>query len=360
MKLPARLRLPNVRLKARLTIYVAICCSLILFLFFLEKKTTSKADRLQAEYSTGKTPLDDLRPASRSVLFPEEEIARMRVTQYEDPLRKHWEGPGAEHIELFHSILSANPGGLYLDVGANEGVLMRLAAMMGHPTIGVEAIAQNYVSLLNMIEEKQYAANVRVVHAAASDRSGALVAFKENLNPASKQRNGQQLIRSSVDGLDKPGIQYTTTVVVDDILDYSIALMKLDCEGTEFLALMGSRHLFLHRKVKYVHFEFSPGNMAALSGKHSPKAMLNFLLDSGHRLFIEDCSHDISDQVIDLLPSRCAKQTDTHYFLKFRNADLVALREYEITLEKLDIFVDTLLEHSHQGSMLVNMLSMLL
>ncbi|ACO68224.1 predicted protein [Micromonas commoda] len=354
MKLPD-LRVPNVRLKARLAIYGAVCCSLILFLFFLGKKTTSKADRLQAEYITGKSPLDDLRPASRSVLFPEEEIARMRVTQYEDPLGKHWEGPGAEHIELFHSILSANPGGLYLDVGANEGVLMRLAAMMGHPTIGVEAIAQNYVSLLNMIEENQYATNVRVVHAAASDRSGTMVAFSEN--HSGKQRNGQQLVKGQSSEFP---IQYSPTVALDDIVASKVCLMKLDVEGTEYNALRGAKSLVTLRKIRFVHFEFSPSNMASLSGTTAPKDMLLYLLENGYKLYVESVSkQNMDDVVVHELPQLRQSETGAAFFNRLSTNEFRGSDQREVLSGDVDDFVDMFISRSTNRSLLVNFLAVL-
>lgn len=345
----------NVVLKAWLVIYGAVSCSLFLHLFFFANKATPEADRLQADHDQRKIPRDDLRPVSRSVLFPEEEIVRMRVTQYEDPLGKHWSGPGAEHIELFHSILSANSGGLFLDVGANEGVLMRLAAMMGHPTIGVEAIAQNYVGLLNIIEEKHYATNVRVVHAAASYRSGAMVAFSEN--HSGKQRNGQQLVKGQSSEFP---IQYTPTVALDDIVDSKVCLMKLDVEGTEYNALRGAKSLVSFKRIGFIHFEFSPSNMASLSGTTAPKDMLLYLLENSYKLYVESVSkQNMEDEVVDELPQLRQSETGAAFFNRMSTNEFRKSDQREILSGDVDDFVEKLISRSTNRSLLVNFLAVL-
>ena len=58
------------------------------------------------------------------------------------------------------------------------------------------------------------------------------------MNPNSSQRNGQQVSSGETFYGDEI-LQYTTTVVLDDLVDADITLLKLDVEGTEFLALMG-------------------------------------------------------------------------------------------------------------------------
>ena len=329
---------------------------LLLLGFFRETgKCSIVPPKVLAVKQSGTPPEEyDFRPAS--TLFSQNDIDAMSTEQYEYPRMREWIGPGAEHVELFHALLSSSRAGLYVDVGANEGVLMTLAAMMGNPAIGVEAIAQNYVKLLNIIEKRGYQKNMKVVHAAASDRSGSLVAFKENFNVELKQRNGQQLTPNQQVSPETV-IQYTTTVTLDSILDSSVLLLKLDCEGTEFLALNGAKNLFSSRKVKYVHFEFSPGNMASISGQGSPNRMLHFMISNGYRVYVEDCSHDVSAEVIKMLPCRCAKQTDAGYAEKFRDLDFSNLADYELSQDTVDDFVSVLLEASQDGSMLVNILS---
>ena len=297
-----------------------------------------------------------------SVLFDAQYVEQMRMKELETAshatwTQTTWTGPGAEHVELFSALLGSEEGGLYVDVGANEGVLLTLAAMMGHPTVGIEAISQNYVKLLNIVRDNHFQRNVRVVHAAASDVSGKVVAFKENINAASRQRNGQQV--SPGETLDDQILQYTTTVILDDLIDADITLLKLDVEGTEFLALKGSKRIFSQRTVRYVHFEFSPSNMMSLSGSRSPLDLLSFLHDHGYSIYIEDCSHDISDAAISELPAQCAKQSDAEYMFKFRDRDRAAIERFKLHNENFGVFLETMLKHSVNGSVLVNLLAVL-
>ena len=300
-----------------------------------------------------RAPRDAVSPL---VLFDQEYVEAMRTERV--ATQGTLSGPGAEHVELFQALLSTEKTGLYVDIGANEGVLLTLAATLGHPTIGVEAISQNYIKLLNIIKENGFQKNVRVVHAAASNISGKVVGFKENMNPNSSQRNGQQVSSGETFYGDEI-LQYTTTVVLDDLVDADITLLKLDVEGTEFLALMGAKRLFCQRIVRYIHFEFSPSNMESLSGKHSPLEFLTFLHDHNYSIYIEDCSHDISAEAIAELPAKCAKQNDAEYAIKFQNRQRSSIESYKLQAGDFSVFLETMLKHSSTGSMLVNLLAIL-
>ena len=324
-------------------------------LMSLSRRTCHPVHNVSSNYPIG---VDNApRGAVSSVaLFDNEYVKGMRAEQV--TTRRSLSGPGAEHVELFEALLSTEKGGLYVDIGANEGVLLTLAAMLGHPTIGVEAISQNYLKLLNIINENGYKKNVRVIHAAASDVAGKVVGFKENTNPDSSQRNGQQVSSAATFDSDEI-LQYTTTVVLDDLVDANITLLKVDVEGTEFLALMGAKRLFRQRNVRHVHFEFSPSNMQSLSGKHSPLQLLTFLHNHDYSIYIEDCSHDISAAAISELPAKCAKQNDANYAVKFRNRERSSIESYKLQVGDFSVFLEIMLKHSSNGSMLVNLLAIL-
>jgi FkbM family methyltransferase len=254
-------------------------------------------------------------------------------------------GSGDEHVSLFQKLLDTSPRGLYVDLGVNQGTLVKAAVARGHPAVGFEAIAQNYVFFLESTRNLQCRESVRVFHIAASERSGDLLQFSEN-QLGENMRNGQQL--AVTDSNDLFSLQHVFTMRLDEVIDSQITLLKLDIEGGETSALKGARCLLQQGLVDFIHSEFSPSNMESVNGKGAPHEMLELLFSSKYRVFVDDCSHNILPEVTTLLPVKCGRQAErsaAEYETKVATRDYAGLQDYEVTQVNAVRLVQILLEN---------------
>jgi len=149
------------------------------------------------------------------------------------------------------------PGATFLDIGANIGVFTGLGASLVGPegrVIAVEPIARS-VELIERMCRANGFANVRVIHAAASDRVGNIALRTEptTSNATTPEAAGVRLRAESGATIEVPAIVLDEALAELDRLD----VVKIDIEGMEPRALRGLRGT-LERFRPVLIMEFHP------------------------------------------------------------------------------------------------------
>ena len=148
--------------------------------------------------------------------------------------------PAREGAVLAQIRQCLKPGDTFVDAGANIGFYTVVAAKLVGPTgkvLAIEMMPDTAARLREHIRMNDLA-NVEVIEFALSDRSGETITAtvpEGNVGQASIMAEGDTLKARRV------GVQ---TCTLDDILgsiNERIALMKMDLEGAETVALKGAR-----------------------------------------------------------------------------------------------------------------------
>ena len=172
--------------------------------------------------------------------------------------------PERHVLDTFQRFVKA--GDVVLDVGANIGThTFALAALVGPEgrVYAVEADSDNVASLRLSIEASAER-RIVVLAVAASDKVGTVAAW-------SSEGTNSKFSERGVRG----GGRVAKTAPLDDLLDDDIALIKLDVEGMELLALRGlSRTIARSRPV--VISEFSPYYIADALGHDYSEDFFDF------------------------------------------------------------------------------------
>jgi FkbM family methyltransferase len=188
-------------------------------------------------------------------------------------------GSYEEHFaELFQYLV--RPGDRCIDVGANVGVhTVRLAKLVGQhgEVIAIEADRELAIRarsnvLLNHLD------NVRVMQAAASERSGDSVLLYRPGTQDSNQARASMLPHPYLTG----SAATVATVSIDDINHGPVALIKIDVEGCESAVVAGALRT-IDSYFPSIIFEYAP---EILSDKSSSPFTL--LMDKGYCLFQVD------------------------------------------------------------------------
>jgi FkbM family methyltransferase len=150
-------------------------------------------------------------------------------------------------------------GGVFLDLGANEGYFTVVAARRCGRVIAVEP-QQRLLSVIEANLRLNGLANVRLLNLAVSDRPGEAIL---HLTPS---------INSGASGLHR-SVKYSlpTQSVATRTLEQVFAaeelsrvdLMKVDIEGFEYEALLGSPRIFAERRVRALALELHPSILAS-------------------------------------------------------------------------------------------------
>lgn len=174
------------------------------------------------------------------------------------------------------------PGDVYVDVGANLGLFVLIAARQVGAAGRVVAFEPNPEIVIRLQENIALNAlpNVTVVPKACWHCSGAasLFGFADgNVGEASMgQRSDKQV-----------GREFTIeTVRLDDVVTGPVRMLKLDVEGAEAGALAGAERLFRSRQPPHLLLELNPVTASAF-GYH-PLALVERVLDwsPGYRLHL--------------------------------------------------------------------------
>jgi FkbM family methyltransferase len=162
--------------------------------------------------------------------------------------------------DLFHALprqepaveqairLRLKPGDVFIDAGANIGFYTILASNLVRPggcLVAVEMMPDTAAILREHIELNR-AENVRVIEAALADRAGQSVTASAPRGKCGQARLG--------DGNSGPVVFVTTATLAAVVGDLPrVALMKLDIEGAEVLALRGAGDAL--RRIEAIIFE---------------------------------------------------------------------------------------------------------
>jgi FkbM family methyltransferase len=163
-----------------------------------------------------------------------------------------------------------------VDLGANIGVFAMLAASLVGPTGHVLAMEPNPANV-RLLEASRLAngfEHLTICQAAAGQRVGVLVLNSFGSNGMATAVSDRRLLAAQ-----------TVAALPLDLLiaeDRWIDLIKIDVEGSEYLALQGGAAL-LRRCRPLLVSEFSPGLLVGNSGIDGP-GYLRFLQGCGYRL----------------------------------------------------------------------------
>lgn len=172
-------------------------------------------------------------------------------------------------------------GATFVDLGANEGYFTVIGATLCGAAGKVVSI-EPQSRLLEVIEanvSQNGVAGVTVVNAAVTDKAGTAKIYLT----ASTNTGGTSLINRSKYSLPSAEIvTKTLEQILDDAAVPAVDLMKVDIEGFEYEALLGSRQVFEQRRVKALALELHP-EILKLRGKDASE-ITTMLEEAGYRL----------------------------------------------------------------------------
>ena len=167
-------------------------------------------------------------------------------------------------------------GGIFVDIGANEGLFSLLAASTATQVIAVEPQSR----LQPIIKENirlNGAHNISVVRAAISDHKG-LDTF--HLTPDTNT-GSSGLARYTRYGLPTELVSVMTLEDLFEEFDINqVDFMKMDIESYEYESILGSRNLFKEHRIKAFIVEFHDGLLARRG--LSTKPVYDFLAACGY------------------------------------------------------------------------------
>jgi len=172
------------------------------------------------------------------------------------------------------------PGGVFADVGANEGYFSVLGGQIVGPAGRVIAI-EPQARLRAVVEENirlNGLQNVALYQTAISDAEGvADLYLAPDLNTGSSG-----LTRQNRYTVPTQSVRTTTLASVLATAGVEkIDLMKMDIEGFEYEAIMGSKDLFRGGRVRAIALELHP---VVIRGRgHDPETLVAFLREQGYR-----------------------------------------------------------------------------
>jgi FkbM family methyltransferase len=172
------------------------------------------------------------------------------------------------------------PGGVFVDVGANEGYFSVLGGQIVGPNGRVIAI-EPQLRLRAVLDENMCLnelGNVTVCDAAVSDTEGAAELF---LSP-DMNTGGSGLAHRNRYPVATQTVRTTTlSNVLREAGIEQIVLMKMDIEGFEYEAVLGSKDLFRAGSVKAFALELHPE--AIRERGRDPDELVAFLRSCGYR-----------------------------------------------------------------------------
>jgi FkbM family methyltransferase len=185
-----------------------------------------------------------------------------------------------------------NPGGTFVDVGANWGYFTLMMAEHVGPTgrvVAVEADPRIFAIL-----ERNVALNdlpqVRLVHAAAAAESGLL-----SLNGFDENEDNWGTSRIAGGSGPADGSYEVTALSLDELLHESgvstVDLIKIDIEGAEALALAGMSAGLRRGRYPRVLLELHPFTLVDYGT--NPAAIIECLLEIGYRGWV--IAHSAAD-----------------------------------------------------------------
>jgi FkbM family methyltransferase len=268
--------------------------------FFERLPRTLRRHRLMRAWmqATGEDPLQLVRIRDQSFGYADLSDGFLRLIVIEGNFEKDFFNVGDAFLAK---------GGVFLDVGANHGLLSFGLAGRHMDKIEFHLFEPN-PKLVTSIERSRAlytSMNCHVNAAALSDREG-LVSFKIDQNQTGASHiadNGQeQVVSLSLD-------RYLTDTKISHV-----ALMKMDVEGHELLVLRGAKQSLKSRLVQAIYFEYFEKCLMRLQPPHE---LVEFLQELDYEVcFCRPCdinprggaTHTIRDGLpgngLSLLPTK--------------------------------------------------------
>jgi FkbM family methyltransferase len=188
---------------------------------------------------------------------------------------------GVDHEPVMRRILNAylRPGAVFVDVGANEGYFSVAAAKQCAP--GGRVIAVEPQPRCRRVIERNWDLNgidfAELAACAVSDRRGSTVMF---LHPATNT-GATSTIRSSRLGGRRVTVECLTLSAVFERHRIGRAdLVKVDIEGGEYEAVLGSPELFVPSRLGAVALEYHPEILKRR--RLNPSDIHRFLTNAGY------------------------------------------------------------------------------
>ena len=176
------------------------------------------------------------------------------------------------------AIIRANfpAGGVFLDIGANEGVFSIVAAKTASRVIAVEPQSR----LIPVIHENlrlNGIENVTIIRAAISDQPGT-----GTLHLASDMNNASTALslHTRYSTMTETTPLMSLTELFDQLSLETVDFMKMDIEGYEYEAILGSPEIFQKQRIRAFVVEFHRDHIEA-RGK-SGQIILDFLGRCGY------------------------------------------------------------------------------
>jgi FkbM family methyltransferase len=180
------------------------------------------------------------------------------------------------------------PGNVFVDLGANEGYFTIQGAKLTEPDGRVIAVEpqDRIIPVLQENIRLNSVKNVELFHAAISDKSGAgKLHLAPDLNSGSS--SFYRTTKYSVP------TQTTKTITLAELLNESditqVDLMKVDIEGAEYEAILGSPEIFKDHRIKAIALELHP----VVLERHGKSAsrIESFLAEAGYRKDNQFCNN---------------------------------------------------------------------
>lgn len=182
-------------------------------------------------------------------------------------------------VTTFKSLLTANS--VCVDVGANEGYFSVIASRIVGPGGRVVAVEpqSRVLPILDKNIKLNRADNIKVHQVVISDENGTAEIHLEpdnNTGSSGLYRTTRYRVPSETVGM------ITLSALLDQNGIDGVDLMKMDIEGGEYEAILGSREVFKSRRVRRLALELHPVILRRRG--LDPSAITSFLSASGYKL----------------------------------------------------------------------------
>jgi len=179
--------------------------------------------------------------------------------------------------QIFKKVLKH--GMSVLDIGANIGYFSMLSASIVGEKGLVTSVEPNMknVLLIELNKRSNNFHNIQIVQAAANNKNDILVLKNEYSNGTCSS-----LPNSNSDLFD---LETVGSLRLDDIVKSKIDLIKIDVEGSELLALLGSINI-IKQYLPNVIMEFSPNRIKDENGNIAWQRLLDIFIDLKYTLSV--------------------------------------------------------------------------
>lgn len=153
----------------------------------------------------------------------------------------------ADESRAIHA-LAKEEGGLLVDVGANYGyyTLLWCSANPANRALAVEASPKNARALRENVESNGFSDRVKILECAVTREKGEVT-----FDLGSDEETGWGGISSGLEG----GAITVSGEKLDDLVDETVTVLKVDCEGADAWVIEGAAGLLNSGKISHVFFE---------------------------------------------------------------------------------------------------------